>query len=135
MHPKPVFRLSFSQYGDFWGKNIKTVFGTPTSPKKDYINFFRPTPLSHDGAPPPKKKKNCGYFGKIFFFFLKKLLNKKYSKPHFLQKRLYWFLSPDAPFHSKRLYPPRMVFCRFFRKINIAFFENLFNSLMNTQKN
>ncbi len=32
---------------------------------------------------------------------MKKLLYEKYSKPHFLQKSLYWFLSPDTPFPSK----------------------------------
>ncbi len=73
---KLVFWLSFRRYKLFWRKNFKIIFGTPFSIEK--VIF----PLKM--AMPPKK-----------------MLNKKYSKPHFLQKRFYWLLLPDAPFHSK----------------------------------
>ncbi len=48
------------------------------------------------------------------FFFLKKLFNEKYLKPHFLQKKLYWFLSLDAPSPQNDQVLPQMDFHNFF---------------------
>ncbi len=55
-------------------------------------------------------------FWKILFgFFFKILLYKKYSKPHSLQKSLYWFLLPGTPFHSKWLRLPVSGFSQLFQ--------------------
>ncbi len=43
------------------------------------------------------------YFSQLFwkiFFYFKKLLHKKYWKPHLSQKSSYWFLSPEPASHS-----------------------------------
>ncbi len=139
---KLVFWLLFSRYGVFWGKNVTAVFGTtfpienwffgfhsagtevfeekfqnriryPISHKRGYIHFCHPTSHSLKWSCPPI----CDYFGKycFVFFFLQKLLYKKYSKTHFLQKSLYWFLLPDVPFPSKCSCPPTNSFSQFFQ--------------------
>ncbi len=70
---------------------------------------------------PPKNNFSLIYW-KILFF-LKKMLDKKYSKRRYLQKRLYWFLSPGAS-PSKEPCPPTNGFFAVFSK-NTAFFEKL----------
>ncbi len=59
-----------------------------------------------------------------FFFFLTKLLDEKYSKPHFIQKAYIDFCcqTPLSPQNSH--IHPQMVFCSFFSK-NTAFFKKL----------
>ncbi len=42
--PKPGFQLSFSRFGFFWEKNIKTIFGSPFSHRKSFFVLQRPTP-------------------------------------------------------------------------------------------
>ncbi len=85
---KPVFWISFSWYGIFWGKIFKTVFGIPFSIEKFIIIFVIQCPI-----PPFPEKWSCPqklFFAVIleilffFFFFLKKSLTDKSSKPHFL---------------------------------------------------
>ncbi len=93
------------RYGFFCENNLKTVFGTLFPPqKKSYIHFRRPIPV------PPKMvtllKNNFSFLIRKILFFPKKLLNEKYSKRRCLQKRLYWFLSPDASRFSKRSSAP-----------------------------
>ncbi len=98
--PKLVFWLSFSRYGDFWGKHFKGRIRYPISHRKCYIHFCRL--ISHEKWSCPTQNYFSLLFWKIcIFFFLKKFLYEKYSKPHFLQKSSCWFLSPDAPFPSK----------------------------------
>ncbi len=84
----------------------------PISHRKGYIHFCRPMPLS--------LKK-----GKIIFrtvilkniVFSKKLSNKKYSKPHFSQKKgCIDFCRQMPPFPSKRPRPSTNGYGSFFRK-------------------
>ncbi len=67
----------------------------------------------------PPKIVFHGYFRKycffFVFFFLKKLLYEKYLICHFLQKSLYWFLSPVAPSPSKWSCPSTNGFSQFFQ--------------------
>ncbi len=75
----------------------------PISYRKGHINFCRWTLFSE----------------KLFFvvilenivFFPEKI--EKYSKPHFLQKSLYWFLSSDTPFPLKWSCRPTNGFSQF----------------------
>ncbi len=74
------------------GKNFKTIFGTPFPTEKVIFIFVVQCPIPWKIIMPPKN-----YFSRLFWkmFFSKELLNEKYSKPHFLQKRLvHWILSP-----------------------------------------
>ncbi len=56
-------------------------------------------------------------FSKNVAFFEKIVKMKKYSKPHFSQKRLYSFSLPDAPFPSKETCPQKHFFAFFSERI------------------
>ncbi len=104
---KTVFWLSFSQYGLYSGKNFKIIFDTPFSIEKIIFIFVvkHSIPQKNGPPPPPKKKLFFAVILKNIVLFFKKLSNEKYSKSHFLQERLYRFLSPDASFTLKRSCP------------------------------
>ncbi len=102
---KLVFWLSLSRYGVFLGKNIKAIFVTPLSIEKVTFIFAVWSPIPYKIVTLPKN-----YFSQLFwkilfcfcFLFWKKLLNEKYSKPHFLQKSLYKCSNQRRPSkHSK----------------------------------
>ncbi len=126
---KPIFQLSFSRYGFLWRKNLKTVFDTLFPTEKVIFIFVIRWLIPSKMVVPRKIIFRCS-FGK-YYFFSKKLLNKKYSKPHFLLKRLYWLLSLDGPFPSKRSSPIN-VFSNFSPKI-LCFLKNLFNNKLSGQ--
>ncbi len=107
MCPKMIFCLSFSWYGVFWGKSFKAVFGTPF-PIEMVIFIFV---VGHH-VPWKMVMTLKNYFSRLFQQIL---LSKKYSKPHFLQKSLRWFLSPNASFPSKWSCPPTNGFSQFFQ--------------------
>ncbi len=89
-------------------------------PTKNDIHFCRSMPFSLKNCHAPKINFH-GYFVKKFFF-PKKLINEKYLEPHFLQKMLYRFFSPEVPLSSNQWRPPTSDFLFFFHK-EIAFFE------------
>ncbi len=92
------------------------------SPKKVVIFIFvvqRPGSLKNDHAP---KNYFLWLFWKILFLS-KKLLNEKYSKLQCLQKKLYWFLSQDAPLSLKQSCPPTILYCVAFKFVgNLSHF-------------
>ncbi len=55
------------------------------------------------------------------------LYSASMGEPHFLQKRLYWFLSPHSPFPSKGSILSQIVFRSFFPKI-LLLLKNLINN-------
>ncbi len=122
--PKPVFRVYVRRYGVFWEKNLKTVFDTRFPLKKVIFIFLvrRPVPSKKVMHP----KNNFSLLSCIILFFSKILLNKKYSKPQCLQKRIYWFLSTDTTLPSKQSFYKR-VFRSFLQKYYF-FSKNLFNN-------
>ncbi len=119
------FGFHSAKYGFFERKTLKqySVFHFPR--KRFYSFLSSGAPFLQKRSCPPKIIFHC-YFGEIFFFS-KNCWIKNYSEPHFLQKRLYLFLSPDASFFSKQLCPPTIGFSQFFPKM-LFFFENLFNN-------
>ncbi len=114
---KLVFGLSFSRYGVFWGKDFKAVFGTLFIEKVILFIFVVWHSIPWKMVMPPKNYFLQLFWKILFFLFLlKKLLYEKYSKSHFLQKSLYWFLLPDTPFPTKWSFPPQRIFRNFFNK-------------------
>ncbi len=103
---KTGFLASNQQVWDFLRKKVQSCTRYIIFHRKRYI--WTPYSLKKGHAP---KNFFSGYFGKYCFF--KKLLNENYSKPHFLQKSLYWFWSPDAPFASKWSCPPTNGFSQY----------------------
>ncbi len=99
VNPKLVFLAFIQSIWGFWGKNFKVMFGTPFPTEKVIFIFVVWHPISWKMVMTPKIIF-CGYFVKYCFFFFK-LFYKKYSELHFLQKSLYWFLSPDNSFPAK----------------------------------
>ncbi len=120
-HQKQFFGFK-SDGTAFFEKKIKNCIWYPIYQKKCYIHFCGPTPRSLKNGDAPKNNFSL-IFLKILFFS-KNLLNKKYLKRQCLKKRLYRFLSPGAPLHSKRPWPPTNGFFAVFSK-NTAFFEKL----------
>ncbi len=120
MCPYKTGFLTFIQL--VWGfmrKKFQSCFWYPISHRKGHIYFCFPTPHSLKNGHDPKKFFSQ-LFWKIlffccFFFFLKKLFYEKYSKSHFLQKSLYWFLLPDTSFPSKWSCTPTNGFSQFFQ--------------------
>ncbi len=112
--PQLVFWLSFSRYGGFWGKKFQSRIRYSISDRKGYIHVCCPTPHSLKNSYVPQK-----FFFIIILenivFFRKNCYKKKYSKPHFLKKSLYWFLSPDTLFPSKWSCPLTNDFSQFFQ--------------------
>ncbi len=108
---------------EFFVKKIYKQYLVPPFPKEKVQHIFVVQRLLYfkNGHAPQKLffmvilKNMVSFF--FFFFFLKKLFNEKYFKPRFLQKRLYWFLSLDAPFPSKQPCPPTNDFSQFFQKM------------------
>ncbi len=87
----------------FLKNHLKTVFCRYfIFHRKGYIHFCHPAIPLNVASPP--KIIYCGYFGN-YHFLAKKFLNEKYSKPPFLQKRLYWFLLPNALLPSQQPCP------------------------------
>ncbi len=127
---KSVFRLSFSQYVFFWGNKLQKVFGTSFFMERLYSFSSSDAPFPQKWPRPPKNffaviLENTVFF---LFFFRKTWLNKKYSRSHFLQKRLHWFLSPDTPFSSRWSCPrANCSYSQFFPKI-CFFSKNIFNN-------
>ncbi len=105
-----------SQYGVFWGKNFKDVFSTPFPIENIIFNFVIRHLVPWKMVMPPKIIFRS-YFGKYcwFFFFLKKLLYKKYSKPHFSQKKFTLIFVAEYRSSSKWLCPPTNGFSQFFQ--------------------
>ncbi len=124
---KCVPKISFSGLSRtvwvFLRKKLKNWIWYLISQNKGYAHFCRPTPRSlRNGLPP--HKFIWGYFGKYCCFFSKNLINEKYSTLHFLQKRLYWLLLPDAPFPSKDIMFSHKWFFAVFSE-NTRFLEKL----------
>ncbi len=94
--PKRVFGFHSASMVVF-EKKISTPYSVPHFPRKGCIHFCRETPHSLKNGHTAPKKFLAVILENIFFFFWKKLLYKKYSKLHFLQKN---------PYHSKWLCPP-----------------------------
>ncbi len=90
--------------GFFVKKTLKLYLVPYFLPKKVIFIFFVRLPDPSKMVMRPKNNFTP-LFWKILFFS-KKLFNKNYSKHRRLQKRLYGFLSPDAPLPSKRSYSP-----------------------------
>ncbi len=77
---KLVFWLSFSQYGLFWGKNFKTIFGTPFPIERViFIFVWRPIPSKMVMHP-----KN--YFSHLFW----KILFLGLESQHVQNNQFYW---------------------------------------------
>ncbi len=122
--PQIIF-LSFFQKYCFFRKNIRYLILNG----KGYINFWCKITFSKKMLLSPK----------IFFaiclgnycFHFKDCM-KKYSKPHFHKKRLYSFLSPDAPFLSNGTWTLKTFFA-FFLKIKLFLNKLLNNKIFSTQ--
>ncbi len=102
--------LGFHSVGmDFFREKTSKPYSIHHFPKKRLYSFLSSNVLFSENwlrpAPPPKKFF-VSYFGEYWFFFSKKIVK-------FLQKRLYWFLSPDAPFSSKQSCPATNSFLQF----------------------
>ncbi len=111
----------FSSYHFFFKLSMTNCRKHPISSTQDHIPLCRPTRLSLQNDHAPKN-----FFSQLVWkilFFCKKLIWEKYSEPHFLQKRLYWFLSPDAPLPQTGHTLPQMVFTIFSE--NTVFFKKL----------
>ncbi len=67
---KPVFWLSFNQYGGFWGENFKTVLDTPFPLEKVTFIFVVQCPILWKIVMFPKIIF-LGYLGKYRVFFQK----------------------------------------------------------------
>ncbi len=115
--PKDGFSAFVQSVWIFLRKKLKNSIRYPISHRNGYINFCRPTSLSPKNSRAQKKLFFAVILKSIIVFFLKKLLNEEYSKPHFLQKRLYlnMFFFRKVHFSYKtRFFPAGHIFCSYF---------------------
>ncbi len=82
---KPVFWVSFSPYGVFWGKNLRTVFGIPFLAEKIIFIFIIRRTVRSKMVMHPKN-----YFSRLFWkilHFLEKIVKWKIFKTSFPTKK------------------------------------------------
>ncbi len=109
------------------GRSFETIFMKFTwwVPIHQWVNPIvfgnnRPNRTTGMGENVPPKPVFCIYLTGTCFF--EEQSSKLYSVPHFAQKRLYSFLSSDAPFPRKWSCPPKSFFCSYVGKGFFFFF-------------
>ncbi len=89
-------------------KEIKTVLETT------YFGMIIPHPTTTTTTQKRKLFFMVILENIVVFPSPKKLIREKYLEPHFLQKKLYRFMSPDIPFPSNQPCLPTNGFSQFF---------------------
>ncbi len=113
MPPKQVFWLSFNRYGSFWGKNFKTVFGTPFPVEKVvfiFVIFWKIV------MPQNINFRSYTYWNFFFFFFFFEkscYMENMQNLISFIKKFILIFVTRH-PFLSKWNSPPTNGFSQFF---------------------